>query len=692
MSVLFSVTVSVSLAAALLLLLKGRIAKRYGFKTIYILSLILAIRVIVPYSIQLPKAPIFNPVIPAFIPIIWAAGAVLCLLFQTVKYLYLRKTLLSHSVSASGEEQTADRIKAELFIDRDIPIFRSERIGSPMLLGFRNPFIFLPMQDYSDSELEMILRHELMHFKHGDAYKKLFFAGVASIQWFNPFAWLLMRECCASLEALCDCHVTKNRDAAYKREYCYLLLKTGRNSGRVSAAASYFSTKEMLKLRIDSVFEGGRKKRGGALVLASVVFLSLASGLLCSCTVEAPQDVIDEMNRIESGVTNEKENSVINGDSTAYTLLPVSEVTSNAGKELEKIAASDGIFKLENCQIIIPQTDSIPVYSEIFTYGIETPQKIYDQIRFLEKEWLGANNYPDEAFTAVPSFVYGGEREDLTIEQFLKDDKIGAVYTNFDEYEGEYYGSIETMLYSLRLWSTPLLKSCLTNGSEDIWLTEDNAQQVVFCFDADEEALSQKLSLVNGEITLREAIKSAEDYMKNFEYCYDEKITYKVEKVYIYELPNGNNAVRFILRIFCGGFPMVPIISQAGEEVPFSCTSVTSLDSMEMRMIRADGFDFIMTFKTNTMLTPTDEVLTEIIPIDEVFGIIKKKLTNDVVYDVLEVSLGYIDVRREKYECLADSIYYTHPVWNVILDMGATTLTATIDAVTGELYLRRDRK
>ena len=108
------------------------------------------------------------------------------------------------------------------------------------------------------------------------------FGAVAAVQWFNPFAWLIMRECSGSLEALCDSEVTKNRDNSYKRDYCYLLLKTGKNTGGLSAAASYFSTKEMLELRIDSVFDNGRKKRGGALVLSSIVGLSLVSGLLCS--------------------------------------------------------------------------------------------------------------------------------------------------------------------------------------------------------------------------------------------------------------------------------------------------------------------------------------------------------------------------------------------------------------------------
>ncbi len=144
------------------------------------------------------------------------------------------------------------------------------------------------------------------------------------------------------------------------------------------------------------------------------------------------------MNRIESGVSNEKEQGVIDGENVSVTLLPVSEVTSTAKEEIAKIAAADGIFQFDDCRIIIPQTDNIPVYLQNFLYGIETPQKIYEQVRELEKEWLGGNYYPDEVFVAVP-YGYGNEREDLTIEQFLDDNRIAAVYISFDEYEGEYY-------------------------------------------------------------------------------------------------------------------------------------------------------------------------------------------------------------------------------------------------------------
>lgn len=691
MSVLFSVTVSASLAAALFLLLKGRIAKRYGFGVIYILSLILAIRLIIPYSIQLPEAPALNLVIPSFVPVLWAAGAVFCIFFQTGKYLYFRKTLLSESTPAVTEEEIASRVQRELFIDNEIPVLRSEKIGSPMLLGFRKPVIFLPVQDYSAPELEMIFRHEIMHFKRKDPFKKLFFGAVAAVQWFNPFAWLLMRECSGSLEALCDREVTKNKDNSYKRDYCYLLLKTGRNSGRISAAASYFSTKEMLKLRIDSVFDSGRKKRGGALVLASIVCLSLVSGLLCSCTVETPQNVLDEMNRIESGVNNENEQGVINGNSTEITLRPVSEVTATAKEEIAKIAAADGIFKLDNCEIIIPQVDSIPVYSQNFIYGIETPQKIYDQLRFLEKEWLGGNYYPDEAFIAVP-WGYSTEREELTIEQFLEDDRIAAVYNSRERYDGEFYGSIETMVSSLRLWETPLLDSYLKTDFDDDWLSKDKAVQVIHCFNADENTLSQKLTMTNGEITLGEAIKAAEDYMESFPYRVDEKITYKVQRAYIYELYDGKNAVEFEMRVFRGGFPSVFVSTDWDKEKPFSCAEVFGTDVMEMTMIRTDGFDSIITVNTNTMLTPTNKTITEIITVGEIFEILKNRLSNSVVWDLREISLGYVDVYYDEPDTWENSSAYTHPVWNVTIETNKKCCVATIDAVTGELYFWEDHR
>lgn len=170
--VLFSVTVSVSAAAALFFLLRGRIARRYGFRMVYILSLILAIRLVVPYSIQLPDSPKWSISLPAFVPALWIAGAAVCLIWQAGKYLLYRRNLLSRTGRSENAERILEAVKQSLFISAEIPVIVSDMAEAPMLLGFAKPVIVLPRQSYTEAELEMILRHELMHFKHGDAYKK----------------------------------------------------------------------------------------------------------------------------------------------------------------------------------------------------------------------------------------------------------------------------------------------------------------------------------------------------------------------------------------------------------------------------------------------------------------------------------------------------------------------------------------
>lgn len=689
--ILFSVTVSVSLMAAMLLLLKGRIAKRYGFRTIYILSLILAVRLVIPYSIQLPDVPKWSITIPSFVPAIWIVGSILCLMWQVGKYFYLKKLILEKGEYVR-EKRILDiigNVKSRMFIDKDISVLISENIGSPMLLGFIRPYIIIPLHRYSEEELEMIFCHELMHYKHKDAYKKLFFSVVAAVQWFNPFVWLLVRECIGSLEVMCDEAVTKNSDKQYKRDYCYMLLKMGEQSGSLTTAASYFSTKEMLKMRIDNVFNRKKKRSGGKLIVSSVLCLSFISSLLCSCTVETPQDVIEDMERIESGIENEQQNGVIDGENSEITLKPVSEVTVSATNELSAIAATDGIFKLDNCDIVIPQTDSLSIYSQNFIYGIETPQKIYDQLRWLEKEWLGGNYYPDEAFIAVPCGYVGAEREELTIEQYLNDNRIAAIYNSSQNYDGENYGNIECMVYSLRLWETPLLESKFALiAEEDGYLDRDLADRVISCLNADEDTLSQTLKLIDGEITVGEVVEKAESYMRDFPYVVDDRITYKVQTLYIHKLTDGTEIVDIKLRIYYDGVPL-QYISVPKDEAPFSMADTFGTDCMEMKMIRSDGFDCIITFKTNTKLTLTDEKVTEIVPVSEVFEMIKGNLSNSIVYDVQEVSLGYLDTYRDMPDCMENAVAYTMPVWSVYLSISGIDkdIVATVNAVTGELYL-----
>ena len=86
---------------------------------------------------------------------------------------------------------------AEMKIHRDIPIYSTAFLKSPIIVGFLKPCIYLPIHlisDYNESDIRYILLHELQHYKHKDAFASFLMnlAGVA--YWFNPLVWYALRE------------------------------------------------------------------------------------------------------------------------------------------------------------------------------------------------------------------------------------------------------------------------------------------------------------------------------------------------------------------------------------------------------------------------------------------------------------------------------------------------------------------
>lgn len=65
----------------------------------------------------------------------------------------------------------------KLSIRRNIMLRSSKYLNSPLLFGIFKPTVIIPEKAFLESELEMILTHELIHYKHRD----LWIALVASI-------------------------------------------------------------------------------------------------------------------------------------------------------------------------------------------------------------------------------------------------------------------------------------------------------------------------------------------------------------------------------------------------------------------------------------------------------------------------------------------------------------------------------
>ena len=70
---------------------------------------------------------------------------------------------------------------------KKIPSVRTGRaLSTPVLYERRKPVILMPERRYDVREAEMILRHELQHYRSRDLWYKLLIMAVCDIYWFNP--------------------------------------------------------------------------------------------------------------------------------------------------------------------------------------------------------------------------------------------------------------------------------------------------------------------------------------------------------------------------------------------------------------------------------------------------------------------------------------------------------------------------
>lgn len=690
---LFSIIISVSLVTVIVFAARKSIIKRYGFKVLYILSFILALRLIIPYSVQIPNVPRLNIVIPTWVFAVWGIGVVISILYHTANYFYSRKRIMrcGKLCSDEGVLSLLKEEKRRLFIDRDIPLIISKEVGSPMIFGMLSPVIVLPSAPYTHDEYRMIFRHELLHYRNRDSVKKLFFMLVVSVCWFNPFAYMLMRESSNSLECICDEGVLKNADIQYKQDYCMMLLKTG-NSKRFIPITSNLNTKEMLKMRINSIFEKKTKRSGGMLIVSVILCLSILSSILCSCGVETPQDVLDEMERVENSVNNENEAGAV---STDYELHPVSEVIANAPSTIEEWNSKDGIFKFDKCQINLPDATEFIEYTYSYDVGIETPEQKQALFDSLEEKYFGKDYFTEEEMLYLPAdqsdaVINGGERRELTYEQFINStEEISAIgaFTKGDKR----LGSMEIISGSIRIYSPYNEKlSHMFHENENSYELI-SARTTVNCTDT--EAMNQTITLTDGStVKLADALKLAEEAMNASEHIIDDKISYGGDHVVISPQGNGTYIINVILRAYYDGVPFVELYTLDEfdmldrSEIEAKYTALYEFCDFEME--RAGQFDSIITSLTYNKFTPTGNSVTEIISVEQVLEILKDTFSNRTDYKIAEFTLGneFVSYTECEYSWERKTEDFKNiPIYKITLEKTGQVLHVWIDARTGDM-------
>lgn len=99
------------------------------------------------------------------------------------------------------------RIAGQLGIKKEIRIYLSDTVITPLTIGFLKPVILIPVASINHlttQQLEAVLLHELAHIKRYDYIVNIFLSVVEISLFFNPFTQLLSKSIRKERENACD--------------------------------------------------------------------------------------------------------------------------------------------------------------------------------------------------------------------------------------------------------------------------------------------------------------------------------------------------------------------------------------------------------------------------------------------------------------------------------------------------------
>lgn len=206
-----------------------------------------------------------------------------------VVYLIIRNTIWNRTVMrfARSVPETINNMTLEiadsLEIRKHVEVYFADIITSPMMTGLVNPIILLPKREYGYDELRLIIKHELIHYKHHDLWIKLLLIICRIIHWFNPLMIVIGKKLEQECEYYCDMTVTAGEDTEMRKIYCESILNTVSATktltfGRITPAiaTNFYSPKQGLKHRLQLILTNSKRLFIGSLV--AVVLLTCISG------------------------------------------------------------------------------------------------------------------------------------------------------------------------------------------------------------------------------------------------------------------------------------------------------------------------------------------------------------------------------------------------------------------------------
>ncbi|MBU2113502.1 MAG: TonB family protein [Gammaproteobacteria bacterium] len=230
-SYLLQLSLPLSLLLLLLLLAQKMLLKLLGARSVYALWAAVPVFLLTTMLVSFSPVAIQSDVIKRYqvglqqvsgvvsstdwLFWLWLLGVALCSVYLLLNYLssraqYLRAASLPLTSAIRHCRQADDN-------------------SGPYITGLFVPRILLPHDffiRFDATQQQLILQHELTHWRRGDLHLNYLALLLLCLSWFNPLCWLAYSRYRQAQELACDAVVTQHASKAERIAYGYALLSS----------------------------------------------------------------------------------------------------------------------------------------------------------------------------------------------------------------------------------------------------------------------------------------------------------------------------------------------------------------------------------------------------------------------------------------------------------------------------------
>lgn len=348
---------------------------------------------------QFREQGIQMPSVYQMLAVVWLAVAALYGLYKLLGSYIVQRELKRWSMPVPDKslEMNYQKLCRKMKVSHPPKLWMNAKVTTPLLTGLLRPRIYLPSDRYTWKELELLLSHELSHYRHHDLWYKLILQLVCIVYWFNPLFHWMRREADQDLEFLCDERIMKDGAHEERMQYNYLLAQTAAQRRNFYGLSTGFNgSLADLKKRMVNIMRAGKLKKGKFITfcfLAVFAFMNVMTG----CSEKEPED------------------------SSAVSTESVSQSESESDTSAEATPT--------------PETTPEPTQEPLTTEPVATPEPTDMPEEEQNTEDTEETQQPAEDATGAPEAESDSEVENTPSDS---QEDINTVQAQVDIYEGEY--------------------------------------------------------------------------------------------------------------------------------------------------------------------------------------------------------------------------------------------------------------